>query len=97
MKASDVPVVICHGTVLRSPSIQKVADCLGFNVSVDNSRVRDLIIVGAGPAGLAAAVYAASEGLNVLMIETQSPRARPGRIQFEDRELSGLPHRCIRD
>jgi len=78
VKASEVPVVICHGTVLRSPSIQKVADCLGFNVSVDSTRVRDVIIVGAGPAGLAAAVYAASEGLNVLMIETQSPGGQAG-------------------
>src|SRR5580692_8547898 len=78
VKALDVPVVICHGTVLRSPSIQKVADCLGFNVSVANTRVRDVIIVGAGPAGLAAAVYAASEGLNVLMIETQSPGGQAG-------------------
>jgi thioredoxin reductase (NADPH) len=78
VKASDVPVVICHGAVLRSPSIQQVADCLGFNVSVANTNVRDLIIVGAGPAGLAAAVYAASEGLNVLMIETQSPGGQAG-------------------
>jgi thioredoxin reductase (NADPH) len=78
VKPSDVPVVICHGTVLRNPSIQNVADCLGFNVSVANTRVRDLIIVGAGPAGLAAAVYAASEGLNVLVIETQSPGGQAG-------------------
>jgi thioredoxin reductase (NADPH) len=79
VKASEVPVLICHGrTVLRSPSIQKVADCLGFNVSIDNTHVRDLIIVGAGPAGLAAAVYAASEGLNVLMIETQAPGGQAG-------------------
>src|SRR6202020_1349361 len=78
VKASDVPVVICHGPVLRSPSIQKVAGCLGFNLSMANTRVRDVIIVGAGPAGLAAAVYAASEGLNVLMIETQSPGRQAG-------------------
>jgi thioredoxin reductase (NADPH) len=79
VKPSEVPVVICHGrTVLRSPSIQKVADCLGFNVSIDNTHVRDLIIVGAGPAGLAAAVYAASEGLNVLMVEAQSPGGQAG-------------------
>jgi thioredoxin reductase (NADPH) len=78
VNAADVPVVICHGTVLRNPSIQKVADCLGFNGSVANTRVRDLIIVGAGPAGLAAAVYAASEGLNVLMIETHSPGGQAG-------------------
>jgi thioredoxin reductase (NADPH) len=55
-----------------------VADCLGLNLSVDSTLARDLIIVGAGPAGLAAAVYAASEGLNVLMIETQSPGGQAG-------------------
>jgi thioredoxin reductase (NADPH) len=55
-----------------------VADSPGFNASIDSVRVRDLIIVGAGPAGLAAAVYAASEGLNVLMIETQSPGGQAG-------------------
>ena len=71
-------MVICHGGVLRSPSIQKVADCLGFNGSAASTRVRDLVIVGAGPAGLAAAVYAASEGLNVRLIETQSPGGQAG-------------------
>jgi thioredoxin reductase (NADPH) len=79
VRLAEVPVVICHGrTVLRSPSIQQVADSLGFNVSIDNTHVRDLIIVGAGPAGLAAAVYAASEGLNVLMIEGQAPGGQAG-------------------
>ena len=79
VKASEVPVLICHGrTVLRSPSIQEVADCLGFNVGIDNADARDLIIVGAGPAGLAAAVYGASEGLNVLLIESQSPGGQAG-------------------
>jgi len=79
VKLAEVPVVICQGrTILRSPSIQQVADSLGFNVSIDNTHVRDLIIVGAGPAGLAAAVYAASEGLNVLMIEAQSPGGQAG-------------------
>jgi thioredoxin reductase (NADPH) len=79
VKLSEVPVVICpnHG-VLRNPTIQKLADCLGFNAGIDNTHVRDLIIVGAGPAGLAAAVYAASEGLNVLMIETESPGGQAG-------------------
>ena len=77
--ASEVPVLICHGqTVLRNPSIQEVADCLGFNVGIDNAHVRDLIIVGAGPAGLVAAVYGASEGLNVLLIESQSPGGQAG-------------------
>jgi len=74
IKPSEVPVVICNGrSVLRSPSIQELANCLDLNVRVDAAHLRDLIIVGAGPAGLAAAVYAASEGLDVLMIETQAP------------------------
>src|SRR5947209_7326388 len=74
IKPSEVPVVVCNGiTVLRSPSIRDVANCLGFNSAIDGALVRDLIIVGAGPAGLAAAVYAASEGLDVLVVETRAP------------------------
>ena len=79
VKPSEVPVVICNGRrVLRSPSIQEVANCLGMNTSVDPAQVRDLIIVGAGPAGLAAAVYAASEGLDVLVIEKHAPGGQAG-------------------
>ena len=75
----DVPVLICRGTVvLRHPTVQQVADCLGFNNPVDESQVRDLIVVGAGPSGLAAAVYAASEGLDVLVIETNAPGGQAG-------------------
>ena len=71
---SEIPVVICSSrTVMRNPSNQELADCLGFNASIDGTHLRDVIIVGAGPAGLAAAVYAASEGLDVLVIETASP------------------------
>jgi thioredoxin reductase (NADPH) len=66
----DIPVVICNNTqVLRRPSPREVAECLGFNGSIDDSAVRDLVIVGGGPAGLAAAVYGASEGLDVLVVE----------------------------
>src|SRR5579862_759181 len=79
VKVSDIPVVICNdGKVLRNPSIQELADCLGLNSSIDQSLVRDLIIVGAGPSGLAAAVYAASEGLDVLVIETSAPGGQAG-------------------
>jgi thioredoxin reductase (NADPH) len=79
ISVSDIPVVICRGeTVLRNPSNQEIADCLGFNKDVDQTLVRDLVIVGAGPAGLAAAVYAASEGLNVLVLETYSPGGQAG-------------------
>ena len=75
----EVPVVICSNRgVMRNPSIQKLADCLGFNSWIDESQVRDLIIVGGGPSGLAAAVYGASEGLDVLVIETDSPGGQAG-------------------
>jgi thioredoxin reductase (NADPH) len=79
VKTHEVPVVICNAhTVLRNPSIQKLADCLGFNVSIDSSQMRDLVIVGAGPAGLAAAVYGASEGLDTLVIEKEAPGGQAG-------------------
>ena len=69
--AADIPVVICRGDlVLRNPTNEQVADCLGFNETIDQTHVRDLVIIGAGPAGLAAAVYGASEGLDVLVLET---------------------------
>ena len=79
VKAGDIPVVICRGTVvLRNPTIQQVADCLGLNPSIDRTAVCDLVIIGAGPAGLGAAVYAASEGLNVVMIEGNAPGGQAG-------------------
>jgi thioredoxin reductase (NADPH) len=79
VQLEEVPVVICDGrTVLRNPSTQELADCLGLNVSIDGSQLRDLIIVGAGPAGLAAAVYAASEGLDALLVETEAPGGQAG-------------------
>ena len=75
----EVPVVICNNrTVLRKPSIQELARCLGLNAHITASKVRDLVIVGAGPSGLAAAVYAASEGLDVLVIEAESPGGQAG-------------------
>jgi thioredoxin reductase (NADPH) len=71
--------VVCNRrNVLRSPSIQELANCLGLNSGIDGTELRDVIIVGAGPAGLAAAVYAASEGLNVLVIETSAPGGQAG-------------------
>ena len=77
--AADVPVLICRGeVVLRSPTNQQIADCLGFNEAIDQTKLRDVVIVGAGPAGLAAAVYAASEGLDVLVLETNSPGGQAG-------------------
>src|SRR6266446_1254562 len=79
VKVQDIPVVICRGqSVLRNPTNREIADCLGFNEAVDQTHLRDLVIVGAGPAGLAAAVYGASEGLDVLVIEAEAPGGQAG-------------------
>jgi thioredoxin reductase (NADPH) len=76
---ADVPILMCRGEiVLRNPTNRQIADCLGFNEAVDPSQVHDLIVVGAGPAGLAASVYAASEGLDVLVLETSAPGGQAG-------------------
>jgi thioredoxin reductase (NADPH) len=79
LAANEIPVVICRGkVVLRNPSKQQIADCLGFNESIDQTHVRDLVVIGAGPSGLAAAVYGASEGLDILVLETSSPGGQAG-------------------
>ena len=79
IQAGDVPVLICGAdNVLRNPTNEQIAKCLGFNDAVDPKAVRDLVIVGAGPAGLAAAVYGASEGLDVLVVEANAPGGQAG-------------------
>jgi thioredoxin reductase (NADPH) len=76
----EIPVVICsaNGVVLRNPTNQKLAECLGLAGRIEESRVYDVVIVGAGPAGLAAAVYAASEGLDAVMVEAEFPGGQAG-------------------
>ena len=75
----ELPVLICRGAaVLKNPANQEIAQCLGFNERIDQAQQRDVVIVGAGPAGLAAAVYAASEGLDALVIESSSPGGQAG-------------------
>jgi thioredoxin reductase (NADPH) len=79
VRADEIPVVICRTeNVFKNPSNHDLAVCLGLNPSVDDSLVHDLVIVGAGPAGLAAAVYAASEGLDVRVVETMAPGGQAG-------------------
>lgn len=75
---SEIPVLICPKHVLRNPSNQQVADFLGFNEAINQTELRDLIIIGAGPSGLSAAVYGAADGLDVLVIEANSPGGQAG-------------------
>jgi len=75
---TDVPVLICGQRVLRNPSNAEVAECLGLNAPIVSDVPLDIVIVGAGPAGLAAAVYAASEGLDVLVVEATAPGGQAG-------------------
>jgi len=79
VRSEDVPVVVCRGgELLKNPSNAEVAKCLGINAPAADDRVHDLLIIGAGPAGLAAAVYAASEGLDVRLVETFAPGGQAG-------------------
>ncbi len=79
VKISDIPVLICRDKyVLRNPTNSEAADCLGLNAGIGHGDVCDMVVVGAGPAGLAAAVYGASEGLNVLVLETSAPGGQAG-------------------
>ena len=77
--ASDTPVVIGReGKFHRRPSIEGLARCAGLDITFDPAEVHDLIVVGAGPSGLAAAVYAASEGLDVIVLEREATGGQAG-------------------
>jgi thioredoxin reductase (NADPH) len=76
---TDIPVLICRSTTaLRNPSNPEAATCLGLNAGIEQADVSDVIVIGAGPSGLAAAVYGASEGLNVLVLEKNAPGGQAG-------------------
>jgi thioredoxin reductase (NADPH) len=76
---TEIPVLICRDRpALRNPSNVEVARCLGFNAEIDVTRIHDLIVIGGGLSGLAAAVYAASEGLDVLVLEGNAPGGQAG-------------------
>jgi thioredoxin reductase (NADPH) len=79
VKADEIPIVICRGaTFMRNPTTQQLAECMGLNPDLNSETLYDMIVVGAGPSGLAAAVYGASEGLKVLVIETNAPGGQAG-------------------
>jgi thioredoxin reductase (NADPH) len=76
---ADFPIVVCpDGTVLRAPTASELATRLGWLPDFDPAHVYDVVIVGAGPAGLAAAVYAASEGLSVAIFDSWGPGGQAG-------------------
>ncbi|HEX3673574.1 MAG TPA: FAD-dependent oxidoreductase [Rhizomicrobium sp.] len=73
LSPADLPIVLCpNGEMLRNPSETQLARCIGMSAGVDASKIYDVAVVGAGPAGLAAAVYGASEGLSVLVLDCRA-------------------------
>ena len=86
---------ICRGqVVLRNPSNQQIANCLGFNESDNLTRVRDLVVIGGGPSGLAIPVYGASEGLDVLFLDQLGLADR--LVQAQESKITGISHRYLR-
>jgi thioredoxin reductase (NADPH) len=75
----ELPLLLCpNGTVLRRPTNEEAGRCLGLTPTLDPSRLYDVAVVGAGPAGLATAVYAASEGLSVLVLDQRAVGGQAG-------------------
>jgi len=79
VEPAQYPLVVCpSGSILRRPREEELAACLGLTSHLDPDRLHDVAIVGAGPAGLAAAVYAASEGLSVVVLDARSMGGQAG-------------------
>lgn len=73
VSVEELPIVVCPGgEMLRNPTEDQLARCLGLAGPVDGDRLYDVVVIGAGPSGLATSVYAASEGLSVLTIDCRS-------------------------
>ncbi len=71
--AEELPIVLCPGgQLLRNPTESQLARCVGLLGPIDSDRIYDVVVIGAGPSGLATSVYAGSEGLSVLTIDCRS-------------------------
>ena len=87
-----LPIVLCpNGKLLRNPSENELARCIGLVRAIDSTKVYDVAIVGAGPAGLAAAVYAASEGLEVIVLDCRAFGGRPALLRASKTILDSPP------
>ncbi|WNO73073.1 FAD-dependent oxidoreductase [Streptomyces sp. AM8-1-1] len=85
------PVVVCRpGHYMENPTLEEVAGCLGLIETIDHDEVFDVAVIGAGPAGLAAAVYAASEGLATVVVEALAPGGQAGTSSMIENYL-GFP------
>ena len=92
-EASELPLVLVpDGEVLRTPTTREVAEALGLRTRAEQP-LYDLCIVGSGPAGLAAAVYAASEGLRTVVVERDAPGGQAGQSASIENYL-GFPRGC---
>jgi thioredoxin reductase (NADPH) len=78
VRPDELPVVVADAEALRNPTEAELADRLGLTIEIEPGRVHDVAIVGAGPAGLASAVYAASEGLDTVLLEATAPGGQAG-------------------
>lgn len=79
VSADELPLVVCQsGPVLRRPTDEDLAACLGILPDIDPDKLFDVAVVGAGPAGLATAVYAASEGLSVIVLDARAMGGQAG-------------------
>jgi len=79
VRPDELPLMLCpNGTVLKRPTDAEAAACLGITPDLDPDRIYDVAVVGAGPAGLATAVYAASEGLSVLVLDQRAIGGQAG-------------------
>jgi len=73
VSALDLPTVLCaDGTLLRNPSVAQLARCIGLLHAIDSTKIFDVAVIGAGPAGLAASVYATSEGLSAIVLDCRA-------------------------